>query len=65
MAFYDKYTVGKPQKFMDAIIFVVATMCGLGFGNIVPSTDGEWFVACFIMIAGSSIYANYFATFAI
>lgn len=50
---------------MDSIIFVVATMCGLGFGNIVPSTNGEWFVTCFIMIAGSSIYANYFATFAI
>lgn len=40
-------------------------MTGLGYGNVVPSTNLEWFVDIFIMITGSSIYVGFFADFAV
>lgn len=40
-------------------------MTGLGYGNIVPSTNLEWLVDSFIMIMGASLYANFFAAFAV
>lgn len=40
-------------------------MTGLGYGNIVPTTDLEYFVDTFIMITGCSIYASFFADFAV
>ena len=53
------------DKYIESLFFVVATMTGLGYGNIVPSTNAEWLVDCFIMITGASIYANFFAKFAV
>jgi hypothetical protein len=38
-------------------------MTGLGYGNVVPSTDFEYFIDMFIMACGASIYANFFANF--
>jgi hypothetical protein len=40
-------------------------MTGLGYGNIVPVTSLEYFVDMFIMATGASIYANFFAHFAV
>jgi prefoldin subunit 5 len=40
-------------------------MTGLGYGNIVPSTTLEYWVDILIMIIGSSIYAGFFADFAV
>lgn len=51
------------QQYIEALFFTVATMTGLGYGNVVPSTDWEYFVDLFIMITGASIYANFFANF--
>jgi len=51
--------------YVDAMLYVVATMSGLCFGNIYPSTNLEYFIDCFIMVAGSSTYANFFADFSI
>ena len=53
------------DKYIESLFFVVATMTGLGYGNIVPSTNSEWLVDSFIMITGASIYANFFANFAV
>lgn len=53
------------ERYIDAVFFVVATMTGLGYGNIVPVTGLEQFVDIFIMITGSSIYANFFANFTV
>ena len=53
------------EKYIDAVFYTVATMTGLGYGNIVPSTNLEYFVDIFIMITGSSIYAGFFADFAV
>lgn len=51
------------EKYIEALFFTVATMTGLGYGNVVPTTDLEYFVDLFIMITGASIYANFFANF--
>jgi hypothetical protein len=51
------------QKYIESCFFTVATMTGLGYGNIVPSTDLEFFIILFIMVTGASIYANLFANF--
>jgi hypothetical protein len=53
------------EKYIDSVFYTVATMTGLGYGNIVPSTNLEYFVDTFIMITGSSIYAGFFADFAL
>ena len=53
------------EKYIDAVFYTVATMTGLGYGNIVPQTNLEYFVDIFIMITGSSIYAGFFADFAV
>lgn len=53
------------ERYIDAVFYVVATMTGLGYGNIVPSTNLEYFVDIFIMITGCSIYAGFFADFAV
>ena len=53
------------ERYIDSLFFVVATMTGLGYGNIVPTTGWEYFVDIFIMITGSSIYANFFANFTV
>ena len=53
------------EKYIDAVFYVVATMTGLGYGNIVPSTNLEYFVDIFIMITGVSIYIGFFADFVV
>ena len=53
------------ERYIDGLFFVVATMTGLGYGNIVPSTNLEYFIDMFIMVTGASIYANFFANFTV
>ena len=65
MARFNGLEVTTFDKYLESVFFVVATMTGLGYGNIVPSTNAEWLVDCFIMITGASIYANFFANFAV
>ena len=65
MARFNEYPVTTMDKYIESLFFVVATMTGLGYGNIVPSTNAEWLTDCLIMITGASIYANFFANFAV
>jgi len=65
MAKFNDYNVTTIDMYVESLFFVVATMTGLGYGNLVPSTNEEWLVDCFIMITGASIYANFFANFAV
>lgn len=41
--------------------FVVTTMNGTCYGNVIPKTDLEFLLDIFIMVIGASIYANFFA----
>lgn len=45
-------------------MYVVSNMSGMGFGNVVPVTNGEWASAIFIFAVGSSVYIRYYADFA-
>lgn len=51
------------EKYVEAVFFVVATMTGLGYGNLVPSTNLEWVVDGCIMVTGVSVYINFFSNF--
>lgn len=62
---FNNRNVTTYEKYIDSVFYVVATMTGLGYGNVVPSTNLEWFVDIFIMITGSSIYVGFFADFAV
>jgi hypothetical protein len=53
------------EIYIDAIFFVVSSMNGMGFGNIIPTTNLEWFIDILIMIAGSSTWAGFFADFTV
>ena len=46
------------EKYVEAVFFVVATMTGLGYGNLVPSTNLEWVVDGCIMVTGVSVYCG-------
>lgn len=65
LAGFDENEASDFDRYIDSVFFVVATMTGLGYGNIVPTTFWEYFVDIFIMITGSSIYANFFANFTV
>lgn len=65
LAGFDEEHASDFDRYIDSVFFVVATMTGLGYGNIVPTTFWEYFVNIFIMITGSSIYANFFANFTV
>lgn len=58
-------TASDLQMYLDAQQFVMSTMNGLGFGNIVPSTNLEWFADIVISIAGSSVFAGLFGELAV
>lgn len=53
------------EKYIEGLFFVVATMTGLGYGNIYPTSNLEWAVDSVIMATGASIYAKFFADFAV
>lgn len=65
LAEFDKNNASEFERYIDSLFFVVATMTGLGYGNIVPTTNTEYLIDIFIMITGSSIYANFFANFTV
>ena len=65
LAGYPGTNVTDFEIYIDSTFYVVATMTGLGYGNIVPTTSLEFFVDLFIMVTGASIYANFFANFAV
>lgn len=53
------------QKYVDSALFVVSSMTGLGFAFIYPRTNLEYGIQSLIMICGVSLYANFFAFFAV
>ena len=51
--------------YVDSTFFVVTSMTGLGFGYIYPRTVLEYSMQALLMVTGVSIYANFFAFFAV
>ena len=48
---------------MESLYFVLTTFAGAGFGNIIPSTNFEWFVDIFLNLIGSSLFICIFVDF--
>lgn len=48
------------EIYVDTCIFIIASMTGLGWGNIVAKTNLEYFVDMFVFLTGSSIYIGFF-----
>ena len=53
------------ERYVESQFFVVATMTGLGYGNVVPRSNLEYGIDMLIMVTGASIYATFFAHFAV
>jgi hypothetical protein len=53
------------EKYLDAVFYVVATMTGLGYGDVIPITSAERLVCICVMFTGATIFADFFARFAV
>ena len=62
---FNIYAVDPLTKYVEAAFFVCSTMAGVGYGNVVPSTNPEWICDILVMIAGCSIYNGFFGQFAV
>jgi len=51
------------EMYIESLYFVITTFAGAGFGNIVPSTNLEWFVDTFLNLIGSSLFICNFVDF--
>lgn len=50
--------------YLDSCFFIVSTMWGSSYGNVMPTTNVEIFVNIFFMLTGAIMYADLFANFA-
>ena len=48
-------------RWFDALYFTVATMTTVGFGDLVPRTDGGRVVAMLMMLSGTMIFVSFTA----
>lgn len=51
--------------YLDSFFFCHAQMGGIGFGNVVPSTNLEWVVVSVIEVLGASIYFGLYSDIAV
>jgi hypothetical protein len=57
------FTPNWNEKYIESYYFVLTTFAGAGFGNIVPSTNLEWFIDTFLNLIGSSLFICIFVDF--
>ena len=62
MANFDKNPT-LTEKYIESYFFVSTTLGGAGFGNLVPSTNFEWFVSTILNLVGSSLFICIFVDF--
>lgn len=53
------------QVYLEAAVYIVTTMMGMGAGNTIPMNKLEQFICMFIMLLGASIYATFFSFFVV
>jgi hypothetical protein len=51
--------------YLDSFFFCHAQMGGIGFGNVVPSTNLEWVIVSVIEVLGASIYFGLYSDIAV
>lgn len=51
------------ERYIESYFFVITTLGGAGFGNVVPSTNLEWFIDTQLNLIGSSLFICIFVDF--
>lgn len=51
------------EMYYESYFFIITTFSGAGFGNIIPSTNCEWFVDTLLNLIGSSLFICIFVDF--
>jgi hypothetical protein len=51
------------EMYMESFYYVISTFSGAGFGNIIPTTDYEWFIATLINLVGTCLFSCIFVDF--
>ena len=51
------------EMYYEAYFFIITTFSGAGFGNVIPSTNCEWFVDTLLNLIGSSLFICIFVDF--
>lgn len=50
------------KSFIDVLYFVVTTMSGVGYGDVVPKTNLAKFISMGLMLLGTAIFVSFTAT---
>ena len=63
----DQFSTGATdiEKYVDSFFFVITTFGGAGYGNVIPSTNLEWFIDTFLNLIGSSLFICIFIDFVV
>lgn len=51
------------EMYVESYFFIITTFSGAGFGNVIPSTNCEWFVDAVLNLVGSSLFVCIFVDF--
>ena len=63
MAKFDMLGATWYERYMESVFFTCSTFAGQGFGNIIPTTNFEWFVDTIINLLGKSAFGMIFVDF--
>ncbi|VVA33440.1 PREDICTED: two-pore potassium channel [Prunus dulcis] len=50
------FELGKTYKLVDALYYIVVTLCTIGYGDIVPSTTLAKYLTCFFILLGFGFF---------
>lgn len=61
----DNFDMGPSmfEMYYESYFFIITTFSGAGFGNVIPSTNCEWFVDAILNLVGSSLFVCIFVDF--
>ena len=51
------------EMYMESFYYVISTFSGAGFGNIIPTTNYEFFIATLINLVGTCLFSCIFVDF--
>lgn len=51
------------EMYIESMYFIITTFSGAGFGNLIPSTNFEWFIGTLLDLIGSALFICIFVDF--
>jgi len=49
------------QKYLDSMTYCISNMSGMGWGNITPKTNLEFFCSCIVFTTGCTAYLKFYS----